>query len=109
MPTPDPRRFPIARLAMLFNSTPLGPVTTTAKLRKLKENAGFAVSADGDTLDVLKVVAWLCARRHQRLEREGSKSSGPVTAWEELLAKEAQEVDALVALARNERSSLTPQ
>ncbi len=91
MPAPDPRKFPVGKLAMLLNSTPLGTVVTAARLKKHREQAGFAISSDGVTLDVLKYTAWLCFRRHQRTSPAAGRG-----AFAEVVEREQADVAAVL-------------
>lgn len=75
MPDPkptDPRRLPPATVVQLLNSHhALGPVLTLARLRAHRLAAGFRISADGETVDMLRYIAWLAQRRHA--EKDGGK------------------------------------
>lgn len=77
MPQPNPRAFPPHLLVKLLNSSPLGAVLTVAKLRKHREQAGFAISSDGETVDFLKYCAWLCFKRHSRPAARSSGEAAP--------------------------------
>ena len=100
MPLPDPRRLPPARLVQLLNSSHLGEVVTLARLRKHRLAAGMHISNDGETVDCLRYIAWLCARRHLRpgtsapSENEGAPATGSLA---EQLAKRRAELSAVLA------------
>lgn len=64
MPQPDPRKFPPSKVVQLLNSFPTGTVLSESKLRRHRMEAGFQISSDGETVDILKYIAWLCHRRH---------------------------------------------
>lgn len=66
----DPRRVPPAKIVQLLNSdATIGPVLTSERLRRHREQAGLLISADMETVDFLKYCAWLVARRHAKAER----------------------------------------
>lgn len=58
----DPRRLKPAQLVQLLNSTPLGEVLTPAALARHRAAAGLRIG-DGQTLDLIRYVAWLRRRR----------------------------------------------
>lgn len=70
----DPRRCAPAKLVQLFDSSPLGEVITLARMRKHRLAAGFSISLDGETVDCLKYIAWLCAQRHTRASTAPSEN-----------------------------------
>lgn len=68
MAQPDPRRLPPDRLVQLLNSHPsLGAVLTPHRLRSHRLEAGYLISHDLETVDALKYIAWLVAKRHAML------------------------------------------
>jgi len=67
----DPRRLRPGELCRLLNSTPLGTVTTQAKLYQIRLKAGFRVSADGKHVDLFRLAAWLAG------ERRGGRNESP--------------------------------
>lgn len=75
MPVSDPRKFPPHQLVKLLNSFPnFGTVTTVARLRKHREQAGLRISADGSTVDWLRYCAWLVSQRHTKAHQEPNES-----------------------------------
>lgn len=59
----EARRLLPTEVARLLNSTPLGPVTTGARVRRHVEQAGYRIG-DGRTVDLLRYAAWLMDRCH---------------------------------------------
>ena len=74
----DPRKLKPGQLCSLLNSTPLGTVITTLRLKKHRDRAGLRIG-DGKTVDLLRYAAWLIQQR-----RRGSSggSSGPNVSQE---------------------------
>ena len=57
-----------AELIRLLNSTPQGTVIDERKLYRHRQAAGAHISADGQTVDLLRYTAWLFHQRREKLE-----------------------------------------
>ena len=60
----DPCKLKPSELCRLLNSTPLGEVITTAQLKRHRTRAGLRIG-DGQTVDLVRYVAWLRQQRQQ--------------------------------------------
>jgi hypothetical protein len=63
MPRLDPRALRPAELARLLNSTPLGEVVQSHTIYRQRNRAGYRIG-DGQTIDLVRYVAWLARERH---------------------------------------------
>lgn len=62
---PDPRRLSPQMVVQMMNSHPsIGTVLSISRLRKHRLIAGFQISSDGETIDLMRYIAWLAHRRH---------------------------------------------
>lgn len=60
----DPSRLRLAELTRLLNSTPLGTVINDRQLYRHRQHAGFRISPDGRTMNLVAYAAWLADERH---------------------------------------------
>ena len=60
----DPRKLKPSQLCRLLNSTALGEVIGERQLYRHRTRAGLRIG-DGQTVDLLRYVAWLVQERHK--------------------------------------------
>lgn len=70
---PDLVRLKPLQAVQLLNSTPLGEVLNTRRLREWRAAAGHRIG-DGNSINLLKLVAWLAHRHH--FERPSESEQG---------------------------------
>lgn len=67
----NPAALRPAQLVRVLNGTALGPVASRQSVNRHRDRAGFRISTDGETVNLLRYLAWLIVE-HDRPKRDKS-------------------------------------